>query len=180
MRYRQIAFIIGVMAFLGLASVSAAYAEDQPDVLTDEQRVLIISNCTDLQATLNRIHQSDALARYDQGQMYRQLADKLMAPLNQRIASNQLDGSNLVATTASYNTQYQAFYNAYKEYELSMRATMQIDCAKQPALFYDSLTATRKKRISVHEATIKLIDLAEQYKVHFTVFRASRASGGVN
>ncbi len=162
-----------VMALsVGVLFSISAYAEDQADIVTDEQRNLIISNCSDLQATLHRIHQNDALARHDQGQLFRLLSDKLMAPLNQRIASNQLDGSTLVLITANYNTQYQNFFNAYKTYELSLRNTLQIDCTKQPVVFYDSLAGARNKRAAVHEASAKLVTLAQQYKNEFTTFRA--------
>lgn len=160
---------------LSIVHVANVFAEEQADIVTDEQRSLIISNCSDLQATLNRIHQNDALARHDQGQLFRLISDKLMAPLNQRIASNQLDGSTLVLTTATYNTQYQNFYNAYKAYEQSLRTTLQIDCTKQPVVFYDSLTDARNKRALVHEAGAKLIQLAQQYRDEFTTFRTNVA-----
>ena len=165
-------------AMVATTCMYTAKAEgEQPDVLTDQQRNMIIANCVDLQATLNRIHQNDALARYDRGHLYRAIVDKLMSPLNQRIASNQLDGSNLVQISANYNTQYQLFCNAYGEYELALRGAMGIDCTKQPVMFYDALTDARKKRELVRENGLKLVTLAEQYKKQFSEFRGSRKPG---
>ena len=96
-----------------------------------------------------------------------------MTPLNQRIASNQLDGSALVATTAKYTRQYQTFYNAYRDYKLALQGALNTDCSKQPTVFYDAITKAREKRILVHEASVQLLNLAEQYRGQFTNFRAS-------
>ena len=174
MKYRLISFVVTLIAVV-ITGTYIAHAEEQPDnVLTDEQRSVIVANCTNIQATLNRIHQNDALARYNRGHLYRAIIDRLMSPLNQRIASNQLDGSELVQTRARYNTQYQGLFTTYREYELALRDAMDIDCTKQPVDFYDAVTNARKKRLLVRDASVKLLDLAEQYKNHFNNFRSIR------
>lgn len=164
--------VFAAFAVIGLFTTSMVVrAQDGPDILTEQQRTVIINNCADLQATINRIHQNDALTRHDRGLVYRSLADKLMAPLNQRIASNQLDGSALVQITADYNVLYQDFYAKYREYELAMRDVMQISCSTQPTQFYDAINIAHEKRLAVSEASKQLTALAEQYYKDFLIFR---------
>lgn len=147
------------------------YAVASEDIINDAQIASIRAHCTDLQATLGRIRQADTLLRYDRGQIYRAIADKLMVPLNQRIASNQLDGSELVATTAKYNAEYQVFFDAYRTYDASLATTLAIDCTKQPTTFYDKLAIARQDRSKLHISSVKMVELAKQYRVQFDSFK---------
>ena len=176
---KQGLFIVGVLvAVLGVVGMGTVHAEDVvPDVLTDEQRALIMNNCSDIQTTLNRIYQNDKLARHDLGLVYRSIVDKLMSPLNQRIASIQLDGGSLVQVTANSSAEYTVFFNAYRDYEQALQAAMQTDCTKQPSMFYDAITSARQKRAAVYESCKKLVGLAEAYYGQFTSFKASRGYG---
>lgn len=155
--------------------VSAApqrlFAAENDGIINDAQIVTIRMHCTDLQATLNRLRQSDTLLRYNRGQLYRAIADKLMVPLNQRITSNQLDGSDLVATTAKFNDEYQVFFESYRVYEASLSTTLTIDCSKQPTTFYDNLAITRDNRNSLHDSSNRLVSLTKQYMKQFTQFK---------
>lgn len=158
---------IMVMA-LGIASTSRG-----EDVILDEQIVAIKARCSTLQATLNQLQRNDTLQRHDKGQTYRMIMDKLMTPLNQRIASNKLDGGELVATSAAYSHAYQEFYDAYISYDQSLSDARGIDCTKQPTRFYDQVADAQTKRMKVYEASAKLTTLAKQYKEQFNVFRKS-------
>jgi len=151
------------------------YAADPEDIITDAQIQTIRTHCTDLLATLNRLQRADLLLRYDRGRLYRTTADKLMVPLNQRIASNQLDGSELVATTAKFNDEYQVFKNSYSAYDISLSGVLAIDCAKQPTTFYDKLAIARQARSVIHDSSNKLIELAKQYRTQFDTFKTSVA-----
>ena len=142
------------------------------DIITDQQIQVIKTNCTDIQATLNRLQQTDLLLRTDRGELYRTVADKLMVPLNQRVASNQLDGGKLVAITASFNTKYSDFYDAYKEYDRALTSASRIDCVKQPTQFYDAVAVARTKRQKLHAANQALVELAAEYQAEFKDFRA--------
>ncbi len=149
------------------------------EVITDDQIAAVKSRCTEVQATLNRLEANDKLLRHNLGSIFLILSDKLMAPLNQRIASNQLDGSGLLAITASYTKAYKGdpasdFHTAYGKYEDSLLAAMRIDCVKQPTTFIDALDEARENRLKLHEATDRLMKLAEEYKKSFDAFRASQ------
>lgn len=169
---RKIIAIVMIGLLLAVPHSTARAVED--DVITDAQISAIRTHCTDIQGTLNRLKQADTLLRYNRGQLYRTIVDKLMSPLNQRIASNQLDGSELVATTAAYNKEYQVFFNAYKEYDIGLSQLFTIDCRKQPTTFYDKLSDVREKRIKLHDSSVKMTELAAQYKKQFDTFRTKQ------
>ena len=171
-----IGLLIGTLLFS--AAPQRLYAVATEDIINDAQITSIRSHCTELQATLNRIRRADTLLRTDRGRIYRTIADKLMVPLNQRIASNQLDGSELVATTAKYDAEYQLFFDAYRIYDVSLAATLSIDCAKQPTTFYDKLSIARDERSKLHDSSGKLIALAKQYRTQFDTFKAGVVANG--
>lgn len=145
-------------------------------VITDRQIAAVKSRCTDIQASLNRLEASDKLLRHNIGNTFLTVSDKLMTPLNQRVASNQLDGSKLVGITAEYTKAYKGdpdgdFYNSYLDYENSLVAVMRIDCIKQPTTFLDALDEAHQKRLKLREATERLMSLARDYKKAFDTFR---------
>ena len=158
---------------LGITSTFAVPAYGEADVITDDQIKVIRSRCTELKATLQQLHDSDKLLRINRGDLYQVLSDELMSPLNQRIASNQLDGANLVRITANYTTAYQQFYTAYQSYENSLTALLAINCVNQPTTFYSQLLDAHEKRINLHETSVKLVTLAKDYKTNFTAFKKS-------
>lgn len=164
-----------LMIAVSFMTVHTSRGEDI-DIITDQQLRAIRSQCAELQATLSRIHQSDAVLRHDRGQLYKTIADKLMVPLNQRIASNQLDGSKLVSVTAQFNTTYQEFYDAYKAYEATLSKARDIDCTKNPTQFYDAVAEARKKRTTLYLSSTKLVQLANRYHTEFIGFRAQQAN----
>lgn len=167
------AIIVGCLSVLALVRpVQGA------DVITDQQIEAIRTNCTDIQATLNRLQQSDLLLRTNRGELYRTIADKLMVPLNQRIASNQLDGGELVAITAELNSKYKDFYDAYKVYDVALEAAGQIDCVKRPTQFYDAIAAARVKRQDLYTANQELVQLISDYWTEFSTFKAKLEKQG--
>jgi hypothetical protein len=170
---KKIITLVLAVSLLFSIAPQRLYAADPEDIITDAQIQTIRTHCTDLLATLNRLQRADLLLRYDRGGVYRTIADKLMVPLNQRIASNQLDGSELVATTAKYNAEYELFRAAYRTYDTSLAVILAIDCTKQPTTFYDKLAIARQERSKLHDSSVKLIVLAKQYRTQFDSFKAS-------
>ena len=154
------------------STASTAYAVD---VITDSQTESIRTNCTNIQASLNQLQQSDTLLRHNRGAVYRTIADKLMIPLNQRISSNQLDGGKLVEIAAKYNRGYEEFRVAFIIYDQSLSKTIAIDCTKQPSTFFDSLDAARKNRLELYGKSNTLITYAKEYKIEFTAFKKQNA-----
>ena len=170
MRFRLLSLVLLAFAgtlFLMPKSIDAAVTVT-PEIITR-----IKTHCVENQATLNRLHQTDAFLRTDRGNLYRTISDKLMVPLNRRLASNQLDGGALLTTAAEYNTQYNKFYIAYIAYDNSLSKVLKIDCSEQPVAFYNALLDAREKRTELSKINLRIKDLVRQYGKSFMDFKQS-------
>ncbi len=154
--------------------VSTVNAETASNSLTDAQLVRIRTNCSQIKTQLDRIHSSDALLRVNRGQLYEHMGTRLMTPLNTRIAANRLDGSNLIATTSQYEAHLDEFRTTYRDYERKLSETIRIDCQKQPAIFYNTLTEARTLRTKVYEATESLRKDVTTYGTELEAFASSQ------
>lgn len=157
-----VAALLGVGA-IGMRTVGAA--SDVSNVITDQQIAVIRSQCGDIQATLNRIHESDKVLRVNKGYAYKAIMlDKLMTPLNQRIAANQIDGGKLGKITAQFSQTFERFDKAYSAYERNLSAAIKIDCTRQPSAFYDQVLLAYQSRKDLYKNDTELISLAKEYK----------------
>ena len=146
--------------------------------VTPEHEQRIRQNCVGAQATLYRLHASDALLRVNHGKLYENISTKLMAPLNSRIALNRHQGLKLTATTLEYDRQIDIFRTDYRAYEEAMSDLLDSNCSEDPSGFYGSVLDTREKRQRLHEDTKTLTTLLEAYKTEFEDF--SRSFEGEN
>lgn len=160
--------LIAVGAFFAVLSQPA-----QAATITPEKIEKIKTHCTENQATLNRLHQTDAFLRTNRGELYRTIGDKLMVPLNRRLASNQLDAGSLLTITADYNKEYRTFFNAYIQYDNAMAKLLGIDCNKEPVSFYNALLDAREKRETLSTSNQAILELIRLYGAEFTDFKAS-------
>ncbi len=158
---------------VSLVLVGSKVTAEDSNTPTDTQLSQIRTRCSEIQATLSRIHANDALLRVNRGQLYERLSTKLTVPLNSRIALNRLDGSSLLTVTSNYDQHLDDFRSRYQTYEEQLSTTMRIDCTKQPAKFYDSLQDARVKRRAVYDATQNLAKDITDYKQAFTEFTAA-------
>src|SRR5690348_9074125 len=110
MRLRML--VLAALA-LGIFFILPSTKADAATTIEPQVIERIKSHCIENQAALNRLHQTDAFLRNDRGNLYRTIGDKLMVPLNRRLASNQLDGGALLTITSDYNAEYNRFYRAY-------------------------------------------------------------------
>lgn len=163
--------IILSLAGLLLVTGPVVRAEDQSFLLDDTQIERIRGNCLDVQATLERVHSSDALARYNLGQRYENISTKLMAPLNSRIALNRLDNVALTKTTVDFNSEVANFRTLYQQYEQTMLRAIQLKCRDQPVGFYDTIVLAREQRSAVHGSVKNLGALLTQYGSQFETFK---------
>lgn len=154
-----------IIALVILASTSGVVrAVDQQNLmLTNDQVEKIRNSCSDTQATLTTVHNTDAVARVNLGQQFRDVSNLLMAPMNSRVALNKLDGVALAATTVSYNNELKRFASLYDDYEKTVSSAMASHCYDQPIEFYDTLTLAMQKRALVHDSVTKLSQLMAQY-----------------
>lgn len=153
--------------FLGLVGAgvhTVRAATEANEVITDQQIAAIRTRCGDIQATLNRVHESDKVLRVNKGYRYKAvMLDKLMTPLNQRVAANQIDGGKLVTITAAYSKAFGEFDKAYSVYERSLSAAIKTDCGKQPTAFYDQILVAYENRKKLQKADTELIDLSKEF-----------------
>lgn len=143
--------------------------------LSEAQISRIRQNCVTIQQTLLQLQQNnDVGLRNNQGKLYDDIYDKLMTPLNRRIIEQgSIDGLGLGAIALRYNNQIETFRAAYREYYDSMSHTRGINCASDPADFYESLTKTRDLRQKLHQENSALINLLKEYKTEFEDFAAT-------
>ena len=164
--------LVGLVALGGLFIVFNQPA-NASTIITPEAIEKIKNRCTENQAALNRLHQTDAFLRINRGELYRTVSDKLMVPLNRRLAANQLDAGSLLTITADYNKEYRTFFNAYIQYDNAMTKLLSIDCTKEPVAFYNALLDAREKRTKLSKSNLAIKELVRQYGVSFTDLKAN-------
>jgi len=165
--------VIGLLLVGLVCGGSVAYAEDTAATLTDSDLARIRLNCTAVQTSLGRIHESDALARVNLGQQYETISTKLMAPFNSRVALNRLDGVAVTQTTVEFNNKLDEFRTLYQQYEQTLLRAIQLKCTDQPVTFYDTLNLARTHRAAVREAVVSLGGLVKQYGTEVQTLRDS-------
>lgn len=156
-----------------LLAVNVAAQETGNRTITQEKIEKIRNNCTQNQASLNQLHQNDAFLRTDRGDIYRTISDKLMVPLNRRLAANQLDAGKLVELSATFSNQYDDFFDAYFEYDNALTDVLRTDCRLEPVTFYNNLLEARTKRAILYKANQALMETIREYDTSFTDFKAN-------
>ena len=140
----------------GSALWFSSHAASAAVIVTPSKVERIRDNCVENQALLNRLHQTDTSLRTNRGNLYRTIGDKLMSPLNSRIAANDLDNTELEDITVKYNKAYNVFYSSYIAYDESLTKLLTINCIKEPVTFYNALLDSREKRASLSESNRKM------------------------
>jgi len=161
--YKKSLFAILVfVTILSVLSLMKVSAQDTP--LNNQQIDQIYGNCTAAKNTLNQLHSSDALLRVNIGQIYESISTKLMDKFNGRLAKNSFDNVGFNSIFVSYNSALDIFRSDYKTYEEQLNSAINIDCEKQPILFYDAVVLARTDRIKVHDDIVMLNKFVDQYQ----------------
>lgn len=156
------------VAILSIISLAVVAAQSVP--MTDQQIDLIRNNCVSTKNTLNQLHSSDALLRVNRGQIYELISTKLMEKFNSRVSDNKFNNASLVSVTNSYESMLDTFRFDYITYEKQLVLAINIDCSKQPVVFYDAVALARTDRDQVHTDVVKLNQLIDQYKLSVDQF----------
>lgn len=167
--------IAGLIIFASFFLVGSLQTNAAAEI-SQEKIAKIRERCTENLAALNRLHQTDAFLRNDRGNLYRTISDRLMVPLNRRLADNQLDGSVLINITADFNKEYSKFYSKYVSYDNAMSSLLKIDCSRQPVAFYNALVDARAKRLELSTINLRLKELIRSYGVGFADFKSAYES----
>lgn len=163
--------VLFAIATAGLLFFTSSYNANAATTITPEVIARVKARCVENQATLNRLHQTDAFLRNDRGNLYKEISDKLMVPFNRRVASNQLDAANLLTIAAEYNNQYNKFYATYIDYDNALSKVLDIDCSREPVAFYNALLDARQKREELSKINMTIKDLVWQYGKSFGEFK---------
>ncbi len=173
---KRISFLM-LVVILTLVMPQFASALSSRTVLDDNQIEQIRNNCSITQATLSRVHISDALIRVNLGRQYEALSTKLMAPFNSRAALNKLDATNLVGTTTKYENALNNFRTEYQAYEQTVSKALQIDCKNNPASFHETVAEAQEKRKRVSSSVAELNKLIAEYRTNFNQFAKGVSNG---
>jgi hypothetical protein len=165
--------IVVALALVAAGSVAVQVRPAAAITVTPEVVARIRAHCVENQAALNRLHQTDAFLRNDRGDLYRTISDKLMVPLNRRLASNQLDGGSLITIAAQYSSEYDTFYNVYVDYDNALTKLLRINCDQEPVAFYNALLDARSKREAVSKSNQAIKEYVRQYGVSFSDFKSN-------
>lgn len=169
--------LIIMVAFIMVASPKAVFAVSQAD-LTSDQIEYIRNNCGDTQTAIASIRATDKVAYVNIVQQLDTLSNRLMAPLNSRVALNKLDGVALTKTTVDFNAEVKRFKELYRDYEQGIDTMATMSCYNQPVEFYDDLTVFLQKRVAVRASLDKLTTLIEQYRSNVTAVQKQALPGG--
>jgi len=157
---------------------SPTFAQAGP-TMTDTHIARVRANCQAALITLEQIHANDAPAYINRNQTYFSISDKLMARLNSRLTLNRYDATQLVRTASDYNTELTKFRAVYKTYDNAMTDALKTNCKKEPANFYERVSAAREARLSVKESVDQLTTLLVQYQQQVKQFQEKHFSDQV-
>lgn len=168
--------MIVLAVVLLVASPKPAFAVD-PAILTSDQIEYIRNNCGDTQTAIGGIRATDKVAYINIGQQLDTLSNRLMAPMNSRVALNKLDGVALAKTTVDFNSETKHFQALYRDYEQTIGTTTAMGCYNQPVEFYDNLTILLQKRSDVRASLDKLSLLIAQYRTNVEAIQKQAPAG---
>ena len=135
-------YILGLILFSVVAFSAPVQAVDP---IEDSRIDLIRSVCISSQGAMQRVLVSDRVTRINRGRAYEDTV-KLLAAFNSRAALNTYNVSDLVANTATLETQFGKFKNQYLDYEQKLKIVIDVDCKDRPAEFYNNLQRARASR----------------------------------
>ena len=164
-KHMKRAYILLVLATALTVSPLVSAEGLQPIVLSSAQLALIRANCVSIRSSLQRLHENDALARVNLGREYETISNKLMAPMNSRIALNKLDGVMAAKTTVEFDDDLATFRSSYQRYEESVARTINIDCQERPVDFYQMIEYARMYRAEVRQTVMRMSELIKKYRM---------------
>lgn len=169
-------FLLSLMIVV-LAIGPVAHAEGPTlTILNDSQLSLVRKNCVRAKSSLERIRANDALARINLAREYDALSNKLMAPMNSRVALNKLNGIDLTKTAVDFDKEVENFRATYQKYEQSISHAIQTNCTDDPAEFYSSIERARFYRDDLRVSVENLEKLINQYRTQLDKLELSKAS----
>lgn len=166
---RQVSLLVGaagVLVATGASLFSAAvYAQEQSELanITEEKISLVRGNCVAAQVSIQRLQNSDVVARTNRGRSYENIL-KLMASFNARVAANKLIEPKLIEVTGIMQRDVTAFYGHYDDYKDTIERMVHLDCRAQPVSFYRDLQTLRDQRDILRNDVVMLDKHVSDYE----------------
>lgn len=158
-------FFITTLAFLAVSFIPMASLQAAQAPLTDAKVTSIRQNCLSAQVLLQRIQRSDAATRINRGQTYEVVLNKLMSPLNGRLAFHRFsEAATFTDTAKKFEQTVDKFKQDYDDYDTLLSKVLKIKCQDQPVTFYDTLTAAREKRALVAQDIDEIKKVLQEYQ----------------
>lgn len=127
--------------------------------ISEDKKDRIISYCDEIKNNLKTLQHTDSRMRVYLGRHYETIISKFVAPLNMRLAENNMPEASLVENQNKYVTIRQNFVIDFIEYQKVLEELVIMDCKNDPERFYDKLELARVKRKLVAEDVTKLDEL---------------------
>lgn len=146
MKHRLLLIASGVFAVAVIGGFTTAVrAQDGLAELNEEKVQTIRLNCVAAQVSIQRLQNSDVVARTNRGRSYENIL-KLMAAFNTRVAANKLSEPKLIETTGQMQRRVTEFYTHYDTYRDTIEKLVHMNCREQPISFYQELEQLRRQR----------------------------------
>lgn len=160
------AFVM-LSGFLVIHSRSVSAEDVVP--ITDDQRVLITQNCSQIKTTLQQLSYSDTLTRVNQGQLYTEVSTNLMNPMNQRITANRYNLDTLGTSASQFATDFATFRAQYSDYATKLQEVITMKCDNADD-FYAKLMRVRQIRLDIGSTVKKMNGLLADYRTQLAKF----------
>lgn len=128
-------------------------------------------DCLDVKMKLSAVHQQDGLLRVNAGAAFNDISERLIARFNSKVASENLDGPDLISNAASVREDRQEFDDNYQRYEKAMNQLLKSDCQSRQGQFYQELQAVQQMRSDVYGSMNRTNQSIDNYFTAFEKFK---------
>lgn len=128
-------------------------------------------DCLDVKKKISAVHQQDGLLRVNAGSAYDDISNKLIAKLNSKVASESLDGADLISNASSVRENRKQFDESYQVYELAMYQLLKSDCQSRQQQFYEDLQEVQQMRSDVYGSMNRTNQSIDNYYTSFEQFK---------
>lgn len=171
---RKFALTIAIISLVAsyFTIPSAVNAQDGQLRPADDNLFESVSmDCLDVKMKLSAVHQQDGLLRVNSGSAYDNISNKLIARFNSRVASENLDGADLIASASGVREELEGFNVSYQLYERAMNQLLKSDCQSRQHQFYQDLLAVQQMRSEVYGSMNRTNQSIDNYFTAFESFK---------
>lgn len=144
--------VLAAILVMSLAVVSVK-------AISEPQEKAIVDHCKTIRSSLKDTQRADSRTRVYLGEYYDKILTDFVTPLNMRLVENNLSTAELVENQNKIADTKTLFNNDFVSYQQDLEELVLMDCADDPAGFYDKLVKVRQKRKIVEQDTLRMRSL---------------------